>query len=295
VLRELLGEFTDGPVNYAQSIMKMSNLVYNHAFLSEVRKRGLESGLLSFEESIDRNHHTLLANEANKAYEPLAGLYTSKEFAQGVQDAVVKEDFGNWKYWVVLSGMVRTGLTVGGFPASPMRNFWSGALIALYNGHFDFRKASKFSFATHFKNSEEGMAYMTRLIRLGVLRNGAHARELAELLKETFSAKTLEKGIFSMGSEWLQKVYGFGDDFWKVIGFENEKADLMKYRGMSEAEAEIEAARIIQAKYPSYFNAPRFVTWLRRNIFLAAFPTFTAEIIRNAYNIFGEHANNIKT
>jgi hypothetical protein len=173
------------------------------------------------------------------------------------------------------------------FPNSPIAQGYHAAAGLILANH-GWSPLSKWQAFTRYRDQLEQAirqapsAADLRLIRLGVLRNGAHARELAELLKETFSAKTLEKGIFSMGSEWLQKVYGFGDDFWKVIGFENEKADLMKYRGMSEVEAEIEAARIIQAKYPSYFNAPRFVTWLRRNIFLAAFPTFTAEIIRNA-------------
>lgn len=51
------------------------------------------------------------------------------------------------------------------------------------------------------------------------------------------------------GLKWLRKAnqfaqgfYSFGDDFWKIIGFENEKAGLLK-AGIPLAEAEAMAAK----------------------------------------------------
>ena len=81
------------------------------------------------------------------------------------------------------------------------------------------------------------------------------------------------------------KFYQFGDDFWKIIGFENEKALLMKHKGLSEPEAEKLAAERIRNTYPTYSMTGRFINSLRRFPLAGTFVSFPAEIIRTTYNM----------
>jgi hypothetical protein len=86
-------------------------------------------------------------------------------------------------------------------------------------------------------------------------------------------------------NEIAQKFYQYGDDFWKIMGFENEKALLIKHKGMTEAEAEVEAAERIRNTYPTYSMTGRFVQRLRRFPLAGTFVSFPAEIIRTSYHI----------
>ena len=79
----------------------------------------------------------------------------------------------------------------------------------------------------------------------------------------------------------LTKFYQFGDDFWKIIGFENEVNLLMKYKKLSRAEAEPMAAKRIRETYPTYSMVGRSVQKLRRFPLAGTFVSFPAEIVRN--------------
>ncbi|MCK5433006.1 MAG: hypothetical protein KAJ03_09690, partial [Gammaproteobacteria bacterium] len=72
---------------------------------------------------------------------------------------------------------------------------------------------------------------------------------------------------------------------WKIIGFENEKQILMKYRDMTEPDAEIEAAKRIRDTYPTYSMVGRATQKLRRFPLAGTFVSFPAEIIRTSFNM----------
>src|SRR6185312_3918305 len=80
------------------------------------------------------------------------------------------------------------------------------------------------------------------------------------------------------------KFYQYGDDFWKIIGFENEKRMWMD-TGMPEAEAEKKAAQRIRDTYPTYSMVGKGIQSLRRFPLAGTFVSFPAEIIRTSYNM----------
>lgn len=80
------------------------------------------------------------------------------------------------------------------------------------------------------------------------------------------------------------KFYQYGDDFWKIIGFENEKAMWIE-AGLSEQEAKKKAAERIRNTYPTYSMIGRGVQSLRRFPLVGTFVSFPAEIIRTQFNM----------
>ena len=62
---------------------------------------------------------------------------------------------------------------------------------------------------------------------------------------------------------YAETFYSFGDDFYKVIGYETEKQRLID-SGFTNNQAEIEAASRIRNTYPTYSYVPKNFRRLRR-------------------------------
>lgn len=294
----LLGEYEDAPINYTKSVAKMSRLVYNHAFLKKLREHGFEAGLFSDSANTNLGHNKKIAGDASETYAPLNGLYTTHEFHQALVDAMGKETEMWWyRQLVSINGMVKFGKTVLS-PTTALRNLYSAMFFSLTNGHFDFSKGKNFSWSTYFAGKPDALAYMEKLRRLGVVYDNPYAGEMMALLKDS----RLDETVFNWkpfkwtktGIDYAQKFYGFGDDLWKIIGFENEKAMLIKHKGMSEAAAEVEAAERIRNTYPTYSLIPKAVNALRRFPLVGTFVSFPAEIIRTSYHIVRYFGNDIR-
>lgn len=294
----LLGEYEDAPINYTKSVAKMSRLVYNHAFLKKLREHGFEAGLFSEIANTNLGHNKKIAGDASETYAPLNGLYTTHEFHQALVDAMGKETEMWWyRQLVSINGMVKFGKTVLS-PPTALRNLYSAMFFSLTNGHFDFSKGKNFSWSTYFAGKPDALAYMEKLRRLGVVYDNPYAGEMMALLKDS----RLDETVFNWkpfkwtktGIDYAQKFYGFGDDLWKIIGFENEKAMLIKDKGMSEAAAEVEAAERIRNTYPTYSLIPKAVNALRRFPLVGTFVSFPAEIIRTSYHIVRYLGNDIR-
>ena len=88
-------------------------------------------------------------------------------------------------------------------------------------------------------------------------------------------------------------MYQYGDDFWKIIGFESEKAALIK-SGMTHNQAEKEAAQRIRNTYPTYSLVGKRIKKLRRFPLAGTFVSFPAEIVRTAVNITRTLAADVK-
>lgn len=297
-IRALLGEYEDAAMNYTKSVTKMSRLVHNHAFLIGMKQTAFDLGLLHEKQSPELGATKKIAAEGSEAYAPLNGLYTTREFEQALKDALGKSNPNAiYDAIVAANGMVKFGKTVLS-PTTAFRNFWSSMFFTLSNGHFDWSQMAK-SYAAlkpggvYF--TERGDAgikqYLEKLRRLGVVYDSPHAGELMDLLKDS----RLEGTLLSSGNplkdgsrktlEFCQKFYSAGDDFYKIVGFENEKALLMKHRKMSESEAEKEAAERIRNTYPTYSMIGQGVNKLRRFPVVGTFVSFPAEIIRTSYHI----------
>ena len=291
-IRALLGEYEDAAVNYAKSVTKMSRLVHNHAFLTSMKQAAFDLGLIS---ETQGEGMTKIAADASEAYAPLNGLYTTRDFKQALVDVMGKHN-PNVVYdsIVAVNGMVKMGKTVLA-PTTAMRNFMSSLFFTFANGHFDYSHAAQSVrvMQVYFKDrGPQGVKdYMLKMRKLGVIYDSPYASEMMDLLKDSQLADWVERKESWLAKnagkalDFSQRFYSMGDDFYKIIGFENEKALLIKHRGLSEAEAEKEAAERIRNTYPTYSMIGKGINTLRRFPLVGSFVSFPAEIIRTSYHI----------
>lgn len=302
-IRALLGEYTDPRLNFAKSATKMARLIWNQRFLDRVR--GIGMGTFLFEGK-DRpaGATAQIAGEQSDTYAPLNGLWTFPEVAQSFKDALGKEQMGDlYRAIVRMNGMVKYGKTVLS-PTTAMRNWQSAMFFSLANGHFDLTqmKKSLAAFREQVAQNATGddLAYLRKLKQLGVVYDTPYAGEMMRLLDDARMEELLS-GKSGAGLKWLRKIsqvaqgfYSFGDDFWKIIGFENEKASLIK-AGISEAHAEQMAAERIRNTYPTYSMVGRGINWLRRFPLAGTFVSFPAEIVRTSANMLRMTAADLKS
>lgn len=294
-IRELLGEYHDVEINFAKTVTKMSRLVANHKFLKRVLEIGKREGFLFDEDNKPLNRSVAkIAAEGSEVLAPLNGLYTYPEVEQAFRDALGTQEKGvAWVDALVrLNGIVKYSKTVLS-PTTAMRNIWSAFFFTVANGHFDMTHLVKsLSMRKEYFGGDTDKAkleYLKKLKRLGVVYDSPYAGEMMDLLHDSrledtlFKAKPLA-GINKL-NELAQKFYAYGDDMWKIVGFENEKVLLMKHKRMSEEDAEVAAAERIRNTYPTYSMTGRFTQSLRRFPLAGTFVSFPAEVIRTTYHM----------
>ncbi len=302
-IRALLGEYPDARLNFTKSATKMGRLIWNTRFLDRVRDIGMGS---FFFEGKDRpaNATTQIAADGSEVYAPLNGLWTFPEIAQSFKDALGKEQMSDlYRAIVRANGLVKYGKTILA-PTTAMRNWQSAMFFSLANGHFDLTQMKKsisaFREQVSQKATGQDLKYLRHLKQLGVVYDTPYAGEMARLMEDARMEELLsrDKGDavrwFRKANQLAQGFYTFGDDFWKIIGFENEKAGLMK-AGLSLQEAEIEAAKRIRDTYPTYSMVGRGVQWLSRFPLAGTFVSFPAEIIRTSGNMLRTVAADLKS
>jgi len=282
-IRELMGEHTDPRMNFARSLTKMGSLVANHHFLSKVREDGLGEFLSTRESG---RMSTEISSWADDTMVPLSGLYATPEFAKALRDFVNVDSLsGLYKQALRMNSAVKYGKTVLS-PTTSFRNFYSASMFTVMNGHFDWRhskRAAQHTWADLFSNNADRHEYLKKLVRLGVLHDNPRAGEMRAALEDVMSTDPYSGNIAARALKGTlnvaTKIYRAGDDFWKIIGFENEKQALVK-SGMNEAEAEAMAADRIRNGYPTYSMVPESVRWLRRFPGAGTFVSFPWEIAR---------------
>ncbi|WP_339731362.1 LPD5 domain-containing protein [uncultured Pseudomonas sp.] len=302
-IRALLGEYMDPRLNFAKSATKMGRLVWNQRFLDRVLSFGM--GTILFEgKNRPADATTQIAGEKSETYAPLNGLWTFPEVAQAFQDALGKEQMSDLYRTVVrLNGMVKYGKTILS-PTTAMRNWQSAMFFSLANGHFDLTQMKNSWAAMREQVTQnatgEDLVYLRKLKRLGVVYDTPYAGEMMALLQDARMDELLSSKS-GTGLKWLRKAnqfaqgfYSFGDDFWKIIGFENEKAGLLK-AGIPLAEAEAMAAKRIRDTYPTYSMIGKAIQWLRRFPLVGTFVSFPSEIIRTSVNMLQLTAADLKS
>ncbi|SFI68587.1 hypothetical protein SAMN05216206_2744 [Pseudomonas guineae] len=302
-IRALLGEYLDPRLNFAKSATKMGRLVWNQRFLDRVLSFGM--GTILFEgKNRPADATTQIAGDKSETYAPLNGLWTFPEVAQAFQDALGKEQMSDLYRTVVrLNGMVKYGKTILS-PTTAMRNWQSAMFFSLANGHFDMTQMKKSWAALREQVTQtatgDDLTYLRKLKQLGVVYDTPYAGEMMALLQDARMDELLSSKS-GTGLKWLRKAnqfaqgfYSFGDDFWKIIGFENEKVGLLK-AGIPLAEAEVMAAKRIRDTYPTYSMIGKAVQWLRRFPLAGTFVSFPSEIIRTSVNMLQITATDLKS
>jgi len=285
-IRRLLGEYKDPQYNYVRSASKMTHLTASHDFLMGVRRDGLGQFLsLGETKAFPAEITTFAAEEMN----PLTGLYTTPEFNQAMKDAVgPKQLDGLIRTALAANSAVKYGATVLS-PITAARNFYSAGFFTVMNGHFNWGHAKKSAAITLADLAKKGDTeaakdYTVKMVELGVLHSGVRSEELWDAAQDALDMdKPQSRTSEALKTAFIKiptKIYRAGDDFWKVIGFENEREGLMKHRGMSEPQAEKVAAERIRNGYPTYSHVPRTIQMLRRFPLMGPFVSFPWEIMR---------------
>ncbi len=284
-IRALLGEYVDPRITFTKSATKMSRLIFNTRFLDKVKTVG--EGVFLFKEK-DRPADAYKKIASGENYKPLDGYYTFPEVEQAFKDALGKEEMANWYRAIVqVNGLVKYGKTVLS-PTTAARNWMSAFFFSMANGHFNMKHMVKSikNMRQYFKH-EGDMSYLKELKQLGVVYDTPYAGEMMKLLDDSriedkyLSGKMGMKDLMGM----FTKFYQYGDDFWKIIGYENEIDILVKHKKLTREQAKPLAAERIRNTYPTYSMTGMAVQKLRRFPLAGTFVSFPAEIIRTSFNM----------
>ena len=292
---DLLGVYTDPLANYSRTATKMSWLVANHTFLKGIRDQGLGSFLST--RATERMSSVVRPFDP-ETMSPVTGLYATPEFAEALREATDPDNASVMiKFLRKINGVVKFG-KVAIAPTTQVRNFLSAGIGLMMNGHFNLLHTGKALSVTwnDLRSTGKKKEYIKELVREGVLHNSVRAGEMTTYLDDVVSSDKWASGIrggVKRSGDFFATLYRMGDDFWKVIAYENEKASLKRWYGLSETEAKKKAAERIRNGYMTYSHVPKAIRHLRRNVLMGAFVSFPAEVIRttkNQFVIMGEDA-----
>ena len=310
-LRALLGERTNPMTNYIVTMSRVAQLSEKLRYLHDVREMGLKMGWL-FDDAAPAGVEGFdapvrlegIPDELN----PLAGMVTTPEVAKALRDQP------NWFDRNIAGtplgkvfGIAKWNKTVAS-ATTHARNVIGNVSFVMANGHFDARSAGV-SLSEIFVPTDEGY---NRLVELGVIGQASNRQEITELMNSGTVLDALEKRFRKNGSpfqNWVNKAwratggnlakaadmaYLAEDDFFKIYGFEIEKARYSKaiygkaFDALTSEErmqVEERAAAIIKNVYPNYNRVGPLIAGISKMPAIGTFLAFRAESFRTGFNI----------
>lgn len=256
------------------------------------------------------------------------------EFNHGRKSYISTVPILGW--FVKASAKVNFGVTVLN-PTSHSRNFLANPFIAVSNGHFRISKVK--AMAIFFQsvsqaNDAAKQALLRRYIKHNLINSGVSLGSLKGYIDEVKNGVDLYTGInatpkaIKTGNKfvdafytvdrlgtvvWKKMVklgnnaidgaalmYQWGDNAWKIYGFENEVANLKEaHPTWTDEQIDEEAAKKTLDIYPTYSHIPRVIQEIKNVPALGEFISFKAEVVRTFHNTiqmgFKEMAEGTKT
>jgi hypothetical protein len=297
-IRALKGEYKNADVNAVTSLMKMSTLIENTKLLRKVYQKGLGKFLFDTPTNKDGiSYSTQVAGDTTKTYDPLGGLYTSKEIVRELKDFNnTGIDFGMFSgvFKTYMKGVatMKFAKTIGSI-AGQLRNVIANPMFAVKSGYWDLGKFKQTFKATmtdlSVMNDKQWREYVVELTRAGVIDEGVVAQELRQAVKDATSQdyeKVFTKGIASIPRKTvnaLEKTWMAGDNIYKIFGYENELAILKGAKSQwSEQKIKEVAQKNVSNNIPTYRLTPRIVKLFKR-LPVGPFVTWSAEVVRTTY------------
>ena len=309
-IRALMGEYTDVAQTFAKTIINLSSLTNTSQMLRDLTAIGLQTGILKTKDQRTPEFNYQIKGDGSKAFEEIAGLYTTKEIADQFNEMTDPQSVSQgWKTWYKIVSLNKYGKTILS-PQTHAVNFFSNLGFAFVNGYGNVQELSKAYEA--FRNLTRGKKFNRELynkyIRLGLIDKSVGLSEARELFSdETFESAVL-RNIDKKGNNILSKInsklkkgfkkvfentYQAEDDFWKIFAFENEKIRYSnslynkKPSDLTETElSEVEkiAAENVKKVLPSYDQIPDGIKKLRGIPVVGSFVSFQYESYRTALN-----------
>jgi hypothetical protein len=146
-IQALWGRYEYPTINYAKSVMKMSSLVANHQFLSDLRGLGLKEGWLYNGPEADRPRGYLkISSDNNKSLAPPSGVHGDKLLVEALYQMFPQNGLSDNYAWVRALSKV-TGWSMAAktvlSPVAQVRNNLGNILFDVAAGNFGFSDISK--------------------------------------------------------------------------------------------------------------------------------------------------------
>ena len=330
-IRKLYGEITDPVANYITTMSKMGSLLSSANFLQSVYENGIGRYLFTKNDPNRPDGMDKISAENNENYGPIDGLYTYPELAEGLfpknsQQFIFNNKLSDiyLKYFMAFPRAAKTVLS----PSTQVINFLSNINFALINGHApisimngtmdmdSYKKSLKAIIATLNNESDEELGKTIELYyELGIIDQSVDVRELRDMLKESTNEEDLLQRFtqeptykkqagnaltrpLKKAFKGASKMYRIGDDFWKIMGYEQESKTLAKVlfdkdiNALTDPElkqVQEEAGEMVKNQYPNYSRIPKIGRILKASPVVGNFISFQLESYRTAYNVaFGK-------
>jgi len=315
---KLLGEIEDPAYSYMSTVAKVNSYLASARWQAEMSFALQESGIGRIGQEFEgtegeRGLYVRMAPNASE-WEPLFHMYIPKEIQQAFQNLDPLRSYremlggtatgdiaaGALQLWTSATALGKLNATVMS-PTSTLRNLWSGNFLQIQNGHFWMANptqaldAMSMAWPTEKIKGKPGyLEERNKLISLGVLADGANSMEIMRTLDDFMMsdykrALKGEKGL----RNFARKFYSFGDDFYKVAGYYQERNKLIS-NGVLMEDAEIMAADRIRRGYPTYSYISKGAKAIRRFPARASFVSFPYEMYRTTKNNFVIIAEDLK-
>jgi len=307
--QNLFGKIQDPHYQYFATISKLRSYIANYEWQNTMAQALLESGLGRIgNEFVGEESPLGLYDKMVPTAQPWEPLY------QVTIPKQLKSVFDNMAPLKTWDSMLGKG--VGGFadlwsrasalgkinhtvlaPTATLRNFWSGNFLQIAAGHHWLMNPEKVFDAiamswptkamlgkSQLPSAQPWMAERNKLVKLRVLGESVNATDLMRNMQDLIG-QDYRKTFANDNKTWefFKRMYAFGDDFYKVMGFYQERSMLMD-SGMLLEDAEILAANRVRNIYPTYSNISRGAVALRRFPYKAPFVSFPYEVVRNTKN-----------
>lgn len=309
-IRALMGEYTDVAQAFAKTIINLSSLTNTGQMLRDLTAVGLQTGILKTKDQRTPEFNYQIKGDGSKAFEEIAGLYTTKEIADQFNEMTEQKPVPTGlALWYKIMSLNKYGKTILS-PQTHAVNFFSNVGFAFVNGYGNVQELSKAYEA--FKNLTRGKKFNRELynkyIRLGLIDKSVGLSEAKELFSDETFENAVLRNIDKKGNNILSKInstlkkgfkkmfenpYQAEDDFWKIYAFENEKIRYSnslynkKPSDLTETElSEVEkiAAENVKKVLPSYDQIPDGIKKLRSIPIVGSFVSFQYESYRTALN-----------
>lgn len=298
-IREVLGEIKDPIFNYANTKKQIETYIVGHEYSERLRDIGLATGMIS---RVPTEEHTERFADAEK-YPMLHNHYISRQNLEALSEfgalPPINDDILGGI--IKVNSLIKYGKTVMS-PTTIARNIMSGYFLMMSSGHpaalgnipaaFSAltRGSTSKSLLTNKITLADDVAKDNALewLSMGIIHDGAHQGEIEGILKDAISMDVNDITTPSKTQELFRKlnrVYGFGDDLWKIAAYEAEKSDLIK-NGVDAEEAKYMAAKRIRDLMPTYSKVPNMVKMIRRVPLFGTFVSFPWEVMRNLKNSY---------
>lgn len=320
-LLELYGEHLRPDVNYMRSIFKQIHLLENAKFLRDVETTGVAEGWLTIDP--EGPHVEKIAAESSSVMAPLNGYHTTRELAQAFKEynEASNRVWGTgMTFWIGMMSASKYSKTILSW-TTQLVNFFSNTAFMWMNGHYvnpvvdiplalagrankNFQEAWDLAWTEIGVLGKDGRndEAIKELYEEGVLGESVTWGEINELLTElrASSGRTFDNegwdNVMTKIESFLggaQKLYQFGDNFWKILMYSLERQRVAKLRfggkydtlrsEDQQAVNEIAADRT-RNLLPTYSLIPKNIRALRLFPGVGTFVSFPYEATRTFFN-----------